>query len=88
MSNFLKSPILRMSFSLMMLTTCILLTSNFLGFVPDVNKSQIQSRKIVVEMLATQIASGLIPNHVDTVQGLFTTLVHRNENVVSAARND
>jgi diguanylate cyclase (GGDEF)-like protein/PAS domain S-box-containing protein len=88
MSNFLKSPILRMSFSLMMLTTCILLTSNFLGFVPDVNKSQIQSRKIVVEMLATQIASGLIPNHVDTVQGLFTTLVHRNENVVSAALRD
>lgn len=83
MTNILKSPVLRMSFSLVMLTTCILLSSQYLGFFPDTNKSQIQSRKVIVEMLATQIASGLVPNNMVAVDRLFTTIVDRNDDLLS-----
>ena len=85
MMNVFKSPIFRLSIGLSLLTCCILLTSDFLGLMPNAKKMELQSRKILVESLAVQFVSGMIPDRMNAAEGLIRALVDRNESILSMA---
>ena len=85
MMKYLNSPLVRMSFGLVMVTLSALLMSDMLGMVPDTRRAELNSRKIIAESLAVQF-SMLIPN--EQIVGIEETLkflVNRNERVLSAA---
>jgi diguanylate cyclase (GGDEF)-like protein/PAS domain S-box-containing protein len=85
MVGIFKSPVLRISLSLVLLISCILMTSGFLGLIPDTKKSELDSRKVIVEMLATQLVVGGISERIETAKILLKSLVERNEGIHSAA---
>lgn len=77
-------PAMRLSFALVLLTSCILLTAEMLGFTPQENKFLIDSRAKISESLAIQI-SMLIPDQdLKKIQKLITYIVKRDPDVLSA----
>lgn len=82
--KYLNSPLVRMSFGLVMVTLSALLLSDMLGMVPDTRRAELNARKIIAESLAVQF-SMLIPN--EQIVGIEETLkflVERNDRVLSA----
>jgi len=73
MIKFLRSPLFRISFSMVMLVISLLLASQFLKLFPDSNDARLAERKFVVETLAVQISE------------LLRNTVQRNSIVKSVA---
>ncbi len=77
-------PAIRMSFALVLLTTCILLTADMLGFSPNEDRFMLDARAKVSESLAIQF-SVLAPNQdIKSMQKLIRYIVKRNEDILSA----
>ncbi len=85
MLKFLASPLVRLSFGLVMLSVAILLMADLLGLVPDMRKAELNSRKVISESLAVQLSSGNLDDQLETVDKLLHSVVERNDNVLSAA---
>lgn len=89
MPNLIKSvgillPAMRISFALVLLTACLFLTAELLGFTPDESKIRLDSRKQASEALAIQFS--LFAQNQDTknIQKLLGYVVKRNPEIESA----
>lgn len=88
MIKFLRSPLFRISFSMVMLVISILLASEFLGLFPNNDNAKVSQRKFIVETLAVHVAMEM-----DSSDGqgnaelseLLRSTVQRNEIVKSVA---
>ena len=77
-------PAMRISFALVLLTSCILLTAEMLGFTPQENKFLFDTRTKISESLAIQM-SLLIPDQdIKKIQKLLRYIVKRNPDILSA----
>lgn len=85
MWNFLKSPHLRISFSLSMLTVSILLFSELLGLVPNTKNAQIESRKVIAESTASVLSTAISEQQFKIAKEGLRSVVSRNPNVLSGA---
>ena len=85
MRTFFKSPLVRISFGLAMLTVSMLLVTDLLGLVPDTKKAELQSRKVIAESLAVQLSTKITDEQVHSVEETLRSVVERNDRVLSAA---
>ena len=75
---------MRMSFALVMITSCVLLGAELLGFIPKEDKYIIDSRTRISESLTLQM-SVLIPDQdINKIQQLIRFMVRRNPEILSA----
>ncbi|NRB42567.1 MAG: EAL domain-containing protein [Pseudomonadales bacterium] len=79
------SPINRISLSLVLLTSSILLCSEFLGFFPDSNRLEMNNRKVMAETLAVQLSTDIVQGRYDNLVSTLEILVARNDSILSAA---
>ena len=77
-------PAMRMSFALVMLTSCILLTADMLGFVPNEDKFMLDARTKVSESLAIQFSILAPGQDIKKIQQLIRYIVKRNDDILSA----
>ncbi len=82
--NFIKSPLVRISFGLVMVTISVLLVSDLLGVMPDTKRAELNSRKIIVESLAVQFSTAITNNQIQSIQDTLKLLVERNDEMLSA----
>jgi diguanylate cyclase (GGDEF)-like protein/PAS domain S-box-containing protein len=85
MINFLKSPLFRISFSMMMLVISLLLASDFLGLFPKHDNNALTERKFIAETLAVHVAMELEQEDAEKISELLRTTVTRNSLVDSVA---
>jgi diguanylate cyclase (GGDEF)-like protein/PAS domain S-box-containing protein len=89
MSTLTKSlgtlfPAMRLSLALVLLTTCILLSSEMLGFTPNEDKYLLDARAKISESLAIQF-SVLVPDQdIKKIQKLIRYIVKRNPDILTA----
>jgi diguanylate cyclase (GGDEF)-like protein/PAS domain S-box-containing protein len=76
-------PAMRISFALALLTACILLSADMLGFTPDEDKIQLQARKQISEALAIQFSVMDPRRDLKQIQGLVRIIARRNPDVLS-----
>ncbi len=77
-------PAMRISIALVLLTACILLSAEILGFAPQESKIRIESRSKISEALALQM-SVLVPDEdIKKIQKLIRFIVKRNPDILSA----
>ena len=62
-----SSPVFRFSFSLVLLTTSILLVSDMLGLVADRRAADLEARKAISEALAVQLSVAVTDKYRSTV---------------------
>lgn len=85
MQKFINSPLTRISIGLALLTVSLLLSSEFFGLLPDAKKSELQTRKVITEMLAMQLSVNLRENQRESLRETLKSVVERNNNVLSGA---
>lgn len=85
MRRFLKSPLVRISFGLVMLTIALLLISDLVGLIPNTRIAELRSRKVIAESLAVQLSTDIVVRQLHAVENILRSVVDRNENVLSAA---
>ncbi|MDJ0832888.1 MAG: diguanylate cyclase [Gammaproteobacteria bacterium] len=77
-------PSMRISLALVLLTSCVLLGAEILGFTPQQDKMKLESRAKISESLALQM-SILIPDQdIRKIQQLVRYIVKRNPEILSA----
>ncbi|OED35540.1 hypothetical protein AB833_30475 [Chromatiales bacterium (ex Bugula neritina AB1)] len=84
MIKFIRSPLFRISFSMMMLVVSILLASELLGLFPSSNKDSLTQRKFIVNTLAVHVAMELDGDS-QKISEMLRTTVTRNPIVASVA---
>ena len=82
---FFGSPSTKLSVGLVMLTICLLFTSEFIGLVPDTKHAELKSRKIITETLAVQLSIDLQNQAIDSIKETLKSVVKRNNSVQSGA---
>ncbi len=85
MWRFLKSPLVRISFGLAMLTVSMLFITDFIGLVPDTKSAEIQSRRVIAESLAVQLSNEITEKRIHSIETTLRSVVERNEIVLSGA---
>jgi len=88
MIKFLRSPLFRISFSMVMLVISLLLASEFLGLFPNSDNARLSERKFTVETLAVHVAMELdnsVGQGSDEISELLRSTVQRNSIVKSVA---
>lgn len=85
MPKTLQSPLVRISFGLVMLTISLILIADFAGFIPNEKKAELQYRETVAEALAVQLSTTLINHEFEGVKDTIDAVVHRTPSVLSAA---
>ena len=65
--------------------TGLLLTAAMMGLLPNKTEVKLDARQKVVELIAVQVASAVTRNDVRTVQTILSTVVERDEHILSAA---
>lgn len=85
MPRFLLSPLVRISFGLVMLTISLVLIADFAGFIPNEKKAELQYRETVAEALAVQLSTTLINQEFEGVRNTIDTVVNRTPSILSAA---
>jgi len=75
---------MRMSFALVLLTACILLTADMLGFAPNEDKFMLDARTKVSESLAIQFSVLAPDQDIKNIQKLIRYIVTRNDDILSA----
>ncbi|PCJ21886.1 MAG: hypothetical protein COB04_01495 [Gammaproteobacteria bacterium] len=83
--SFINSPATKLSSGLVMLTICLLLTSEFIGLVPDTKHAELQSRKVITETLAVQLSMDLQNEAIDSIKDTLRSAVKRNSSVRSGS---
>ena len=89
MSSLKKSiaillPAMRISFAMVLLTTCILLSADFLGFTSNESSFILDARKKVSESLAIQFSIFSSNQDTENVKKLIRYIVKRNPDILSA----
>ena len=79
------STTVRVSLGMVSLTICLLLSAELIGLLPDKAQAKLDARQKTIELIAVQIASAATRNDVRMVQTILSTIVERDENVLSAA---
>ena len=85
MWHFLKSPLVRISFSLAMLTVAMLLLTDLLGLVPDTKNAELQSRKVIAESLAVQLSGDIVDRQLQSIEQTLRSVIERNPSMLSGA---
>ena len=83
--NLKISPVVRMSFGLIMLTLSILFVSDWLGLIPRREALELEHRKKFSESLAIQFSSLAQTDDVRHIRTILEALVERDADVESAA---
>ena len=82
-------PAMRISFALAMLTACILLGAEMVGFTPDEDKLRLDARKQVSESLAIQFAMLDPTRDIKSLERLVNLVAKRNPSILSTGiRNE
>jgi len=79
------SPIIRITFGLVLLTTSILLAGNLLGLMPDTTRASLQARQQFCESLAIQLTLAVKDNNVLLAKSTLEAVTHRDPEILSAA---
>ncbi len=77
-------PAMRISFAMVLLTICILLGADLLGFAPNEVKYLLDSRKQVSESLAIQFTILAADQDIKSLHKLIRYIVKRNPEILSA----
>lgn len=77
-------PAMRMSFALVMLTSCILLSADMLGYMPSEDKFMLDARTKISESLAIQFSVLSPEQDIKKIQKLIRYVVKRNPEILSA----
>ncbi|BBO70921.1 hypothetical protein DSCA_48510 [Desulfosarcina alkanivorans] len=80
-----KSPAIRLSFALAILTVNLLFLADLIGLVPDGTDSALELRKGLSESLAFQFAAAARKNDFQTIRNTLRGVVERNDDIRSAA---
>ncbi|MEE9395755.1 MAG: EAL domain-containing protein [Methylococcales bacterium] len=78
------TPAVRISIGLVLLTVTILMASDFVGFLPNQNKAEIDARRKLCESLAVQFSILASKKDIQTIQEILTPLVKRNDDIDAA----
>jgi diguanylate cyclase (GGDEF)-like protein/PAS domain S-box-containing protein len=78
-------PAMRIAIALALLTACILLTADMLGFTPDEDKLALESRKQISESLAIQFSVMDPKRDIRKIEGLIRIVAKRNPAILSTA---
>lgn len=81
----LKSPSIRLSLVVALLTVNLLLIANLLGLTPDANQSKIELRKTLSESLALQFSAVAATGEFQVIQNTLREVVNQNDELLSAA---
>lgn len=76
---------MRLSFGLASLTLSVLFAAHSLGFIPDVQKFELEGRKTLSESVAVQACLACQHDDAASMQAIVANVVTRHDNVVSAA---
>jgi len=79
------SPTVRITMGLVSVTISVLLVAQVLGFIPDSTVAALDAREKVCEALAAQLSWGASRNDMRLMENTLSTLVERNEDILSAA---
>jgi diguanylate cyclase (GGDEF)-like protein/PAS domain S-box-containing protein len=80
-----KTPAMRISIALVLLTVNLLFFANMIGFVPDNSESALALRKSLSESLALQFSAAAENGEFQIIQNTLRAVVGRNDNILSAA---
>ncbi len=80
-----KTPAMRLSIALVLLTVNLLFLANLIGFVPDESESALELRKGLSESLALQFSAAAEKGELQTIQNTLRAVVERNDTIRSAA---
>jgi diguanylate cyclase (GGDEF)-like protein/PAS domain S-box-containing protein len=80
-----KTPAMRLSIALVLLTVNLLFLANMIGFVPDESEAALELRKNLSESLALQFSAAAEKGELQTIQNTLRAVVERNDNIRSAA---
>ena len=80
-----KTPAIRLSTALALLTVNLLIVANLIGLIPDTSKSALELRKGLSESLALQFAAAAENGEINTIRNTLRAMVARNEDIRSAA---
>ncbi|MBN1141596.1 MAG: EAL domain-containing protein [Deltaproteobacteria bacterium] len=80
-----KTPAMRLTLALVLLTVNLLFLANLLGFVPDETTSALKLRKTLSESLALQFTAAAEKGEYQTIQSTLRAVVERNDDIRSAA---
>ena len=81
---FRLTPVVRITLSLVMLTTTIVLSADMLNLIPDPAQSILDARKKVCESLAIYGTLSVQKEDIDSLQTTMQVFVHRNADVLVA----
>ena len=84
-TRFIKSPLSRISFGLVMLTVSLLLISDFLGLMPDARGNEVAFRQHIAETAAVQVSMEIGERNPAKLIQILQATVDRNDRVLSAA---
>ncbi|MDX2495099.1 MAG: EAL domain-containing protein [Desulfuromusa sp.] len=80
-----KSPAMRLSIALVLLSVNLLFVANLIGFIPDRSESALELRKGLSESLALQFSAVAETGEFQTIQDTLRAVVERNDDIRSAA---
>ena len=77
-------PSMRISISLALITACMLLSAEMLGYTLDEDGQALENRKQIAESLAIQFSVMAPEKDIDKIEGLIRLIVERNPAILSA----
>ncbi len=80
-----KSPAMRLSVGLVLLTVNLLFLANLIGFIPNKSEASLELRKRLSESLALQFTTAADRGEFQSIQNTLRAVVERNEDMRSAA---
>ena len=79
----LMFPAMRIALALALLTSCILLTADMFGFVPDEDRLELDTRKKIAESLAIQFSVMDAERDLRKINGMINIVAERNDKILS-----
>ncbi|MFT5501910.1 MAG: diguanylate cyclase (GGDEF)-like protein/PAS domain S-box-containing protein [Woeseiaceae bacterium] len=77
-------PSMRISISLALITACMLLSADMLGYTLDEDGQALENRKQIAESLAIQFSVMAPEKDIEKIEGLIRLIVERNPAILSA----
>ena len=81
----MKSPAMRLSIALVLLTVNLLFVANLMGLIPDASEAKLEVRKALSESLALQFCAAADSGRLQIIQNTLRAVVERNDDIRSAA---
>ena len=75
---------MRLSFALVMISSCLLLSAEMFGFTPQEDKFELESRTKISESIALQMSILIPDQEIKKIQKLIRLIVKRNPEILSA----